>query len=152
MTRQLKIFWTGVLLYVVSFFLFAAALTGPGSPFPGFLCAYVAFFGPLQSGHPLSAPPFQGNQLAFISLVVSGWINPVFITTVALDLSEQYPKRVAVLKIVVLAMIPFCWVFFLSFHVYPREGYFVWILGILAALFSNRLSRAGDHAALRDAT
>lgn len=149
MTRQLKIFWTGVLLYVVSFFLFAAALPIPeSSPYPGFSCAYLAFFFPLQSGHTLSGTPFHGKLLAFISLVISGWINPVFIVTAVLDLSGQYRRTVWVLRILVLVMIPCCWIFFYAFHLYPREGHFLWILGMLLALFSNTLSRIDNHAAL----
>ena len=145
MPRQLKIFWTGILLYAVSFFLFAVGLPLPqGSPYPGFFCAYFAFVFSFQSTH--LGPPFHGRLLPFVALVVSGWINPVFLLSAFLDLTGQYQRTVNVLRIVVLSMIPFCWVFLYSFHLYPREGHFLWILGMLMALFSARLSQIGNQS------
>jgi hypothetical protein len=37
-------------------------------------------------------------------------------------------------------MAPFCWVVFHYENLYPREGYFLWILGMLLALFSPNLA------------
>jgi hypothetical protein len=44
-------------------------------------------------------------------------------------------------------MVPFSWAFFslepMKFH--PREGYYVWIGGMLTALFSNRIAGVTAH-------
>jgi hypothetical protein len=36
-----------------------------------------------------------------------------------------------------LLMIPCCWVVFHDEKLYPREGHFVWIIGMLLVLFSS---------------
>lgn len=142
MNRQLKIFWIGILLYVVSFFLLAVSWPIPhSSATPGFFCAVWALVVPLREAT-LSGSPFQYKPFALVFLFVSGLINPVFIATAFLDLAGQYERTVRVLRIVVLAMIPFCWMSFNSFGLYPREGHYVWILGILTVLFSH-ISAAG---------
>lgn len=149
MTRQLKIFWTGMLIYAVSFFLFAVGFpnSGPGGPSPllGIYCACFAIANPLQLGPgSMSGWPFEGGAFAFASLVVSGWINPVFAVTAFLDLTGQYQRAVRVLRIIVLAMIPFCWIFFHFTPFHPREGHFAWVLGMVIALCSHWLAKVWD--------
>jgi len=39
----------------------------------------------------------------------------------------------------VVVMIPFSCVVFHYEHFYPREGYFLWVLGMLLALFADEL-------------
>ncbi len=48
----------------------------------------------------------------------------------------------AVLRIVVILMIPFCWVVFHYESLHPREGHFVWIIGMLLVLFSPELAKS----------
>jgi hypothetical protein len=146
-----KLLWIGLLLYVVSFFLMA---TGAPSPvdgqtpdgrMPGFLCAFFAFIYPLEEARLAlfdHVPPTLG-AISFISLLVSGWINPVFVVTVFLDLSEQYERRVSILKIVLVVMMLFTAVFFMTFPVlflHPREGYFLWLVAMFLALFADSFS------------
>lgn len=116
MTRQLKIFWTGTLIYAVSFFMFAVGWrhSGPNGPWPilGIVCACAtagASVGALLHG--ISAWPYGGGVLASVSYVVAGWINPVFLVVAFLDLAGQNRNRVALLRIIVFALIPFCWIF-----------------------------------------
>jgi len=80
-------------------------------------------------------------------LVVSGLINPVFIVTAFLEPSGVYARRVPVLRIMVVIMIPFCWIFFATsrFDVYPRGGHFLWIIGMLIVLFSGQLAGITTH-------
>jgi hypothetical protein len=107
---------------------------------PGFLCAFFAFLGPLDEAKlalfhnvPLSLHP-----VPYFSLLVAGWINPVFLTAAFLMLAETHQRLVVVLKVAVLLMIPFTWLFFASFgDSYPREGYFLWVFGMLLVLFSK---------------
>jgi len=72
----------------------------------------------------------------YVALVISGWINPVFLIVVALMLRGGYQRTEAILKVFVLLMIPFGWVVFYRYSFYPREGHFLWILGMVLALFS----------------
>ena len=141
MSRKLRLFWIGLLVYATSFFLLGTGSSPPGDGrMPGFLCAFFAFFGPLDEARlalfhnvPLFLPPVQ-----YFSLLVAGWINPVFLTTVFLMLAETHERLVVVLKATVLLMIPFTWLFFASFREsYPREGYFLWVFGMLLVLFSS---------------
>ena len=41
------------------------------------------------------------------------------------------------LKFVLISMIPFCWVVFYSFEIYPREGHVLWVIGMLLVLFAS---------------
>jgi hypothetical protein len=61
------------------------------------------------------------------SIASSGFINPLFFAWVF-----RPPK---VLRTVLLAMMPFCWVVFYLEPLYPREGYFLWTASMLAVLF-----------------
>ena len=81
------------------------------------------------------------EPLPFLSRLVSGWINPVFALTVFLELSEPQERTASILKIVLLVMMPFTVIFFATFHgEYPREGYFLWLVAMLLALFPENLS------------
>lgn len=151
MTRQLKIFWTGILLYVVSFFLFAVGWRNSGPrgpwPIPGIVCAYVtagASVGALLHG--ISTWPYGGGILASVSYLVAGWINPVFLVTAFLDLTGLYSRRVDVLRIIVFVMIPFCWIFFHFEGLRPREGHYLWVFGMLLVLCSHWLAKPWERA------
>jgi hypothetical protein len=139
MTRQLKIFWLGMLIYVASFFLVAVELS---SPIVGFGCALIAFVYPwveakevlLHGLHP------QFGPFAWACLLVSGWVNPIFVLMAFLDLAHVHIRLVNGLRMLVVLMIPSCWLFLLSTHFRVREGHFAWVIGMLLALFSDRLA------------
>jgi hypothetical protein len=38
-------------------------------------------------------------------------------------------------------MMPFCWVVFLAMELHPREGYYLWTLGMVVVLFAEGLGR-----------
>jgi hypothetical protein len=139
MTRQQKIVWTGVALYVASFFMPAlagAVITAPSGWAPGYICAWYAFTLPLNG--------FGGfhNHLEYFSLLISGWINPVFWMTAPSAFRGSHGQFLGILRIVVFLMIPFCWVVMYQEDSYPREGHFVWIAGMLLVLFSGKLGQA----------
>jgi len=143
MSLQLKVFWTGLAIYAVSFFLLATGGSSAGdSRMPGFFCAFYALVFPWVEAKDAwlhNMPPVLG-PVPWISLLVSGLINPVFLTTAFLDLTDQHPRAFVILRILVVVMIPFCWIFFYTFPFgYPREGHFVWIIGMLLTLFSREL-------------
>jgi hypothetical protein len=121
--------WIGLALYLLSFALPAIVLNSSGtSTMPGFECAWFAFRAPWgSSDDPIS-------RIEWISIAFSGWVNPVFWAAM---LTARKPRAFRILRITVLCMIPFCWVFFKYEGLYPREGHFAWVAGMLLALYST---------------
>jgi hypothetical protein len=146
-----KIFWTSLALYLISFFLIGVGdrigIHDRSSPWFGFICAYMTLLAShdaLRLG--LQRAPFEGQQLANISMIISGWINPGFVLSVFLDLAEQNPKTVFALKVTLLGMIAFTVLFFITNqNVYPREGYFLWVASMLMTMFSSRFSASDSE-------
>jgi hypothetical protein len=142
MTRQLKLFWLGMLVYVVSFFLPAVAWPGSSPPpIVGFVAAFISLSHPLEEAIQF----FQGVPPLFApledaALLISGCINPFFLLTAFLILIDGRGRALSICKILLLLMIPFCWLFFTLRHFYPREGHFLWVLGMLLVLFSGELA------------
>jgi hypothetical protein len=55
-------------------------------------------------------------------------------------LAETDPRLVAILKVALVARIPFTWLFFATFQlVYSRGGDFLGVAGVLFVVFANRL-------------
>jgi hypothetical protein len=137
------LFRLGLGIYVLSFFLLATEdskggwASGSAGPLRGYECAFFALKSPLTST-PFSpdsadyAPPFL-----YLSILISGLINPVFLGYTTLSFLKRKPQTTRVLKFALLAMIPFCWVVFHSLEVYPREGHVLWVIGMLLVLYSS---------------
>jgi hypothetical protein len=109
---------------------------------PGFLCAVYAFSYPLDEARLalFHNVPLPIGLVPYFSLLIAGWINPVFLITAFLMLARTHQRLVVILKVAVVLLIPFTWLFFATFGaLYPREGYFVWVAGMLLVLFSDRL-------------
>jgi hypothetical protein len=131
-------FRAGLLIYSVSFALFWGSCRVPGcGPSRGYLAAFFALVLPLKE-NPFSVGwLFHDMIFEYVALLISGWINPLFLIILALMLPARHQRAVAILRIVLLLMIPFCWVVFYHYGFYPREGYFLWLFGMLLALFSS---------------
>lgn len=144
LSRALKLFWVGLLFYGISFVLLATGGDSAGNGrVPGLLCAIYAFFLPLVEARDkiFHNVPIVLTPASYISLLISGWINPVFGITAFLILTETHRKLTAVLKVSILLMVPFTVVFFIDTPIFhPREGYFLWLIGMILALFSERLA------------
>lgn len=126
-------------LYAVSFALVAIAdrQTSSGS-LRGYAAAFFSLWFALGE-NPLSDHwLFQGKEFAYVSLLISSLINPLFIVTLILA-ARAYQRTVAILRVILLSMIPFCLVGFNFQNSYPREGFFLWVSGMLLALFSGFL-------------
>jgi hypothetical protein len=67
--------------------------------------------------------------------VVTGLINPAFLITVVLRLCAANSRLVSILKFATILMLPSCWIVFYGQKLYPREGYFIWTIGMLLVLF-----------------
>lgn len=138
MSQERTLLWVGLLIYTLSFALFWGGCHVPGcGPSRGYFAAFFSLVLPLKEN------PFSGRWLfhdmvfEYVALLISGWIKPVFLIVVALMLRGRYQRTVATLRIIVLLMFPFCWVVFYHYGFYPREGYFLWLLGMVLVLFSS---------------
>jgi uncharacterized membrane protein YhaH (DUF805 family) len=135
------VFWAGLLVYLISFSLPAVRSSLPGSQaLRGYLCAYVALFFPFHG-----TPPFQDGLFEYAVVFISGLINPLFLMTATLVSSRPLHHSARILTVVLLLMFPSCWIVFHYEHLYPGEGYFVWVVGMLLVLFTNRLKASGDN-------
>jgi len=132
-------------IYAVSFCLVALGETksSPGTnPLPGFACAFMALILPFMHAQDalLHHIPFAFPAWVYIYILICGWINPVFIVAAILYLIGSHSQAVAILRIVVLSMIPFTWIFaFYYLRTYPREGHFLWIIGMVLVLFCEEI-------------
>lgn len=142
--------WTallaGVAMFAVSFVLPAVkdASASPSSPgVPGFTCAVLTLQMPWsKDGRDLrNQAPVQ-----YFSILFSGWINPVFVLALLLILIRPQWLAGAMLTYVVTAMFVFCWIVFYQLKLYPRQGHFLWMFGILLALYSSRILRPEKQA------
>jgi hypothetical protein len=133
--RRRHVLWIGLSLYGLSFFLVAVKDSSFGITMRGYECALNTFFGPWEPD------AHSYGRFSFLSLLISGWINPVFLITAIFVWFSRLQPVITVLRIVVVLMIPFCWVVFHYEGVYPREGHFVWVIGMLLVLFSGEIAR-----------
>ena len=145
-------FWTGFLLYVVSFWLTAVGGPGVWTVRPPSMATWVteAFLSPLIYLHQYRIETFLGDLTVMnVSGMLNGWINPVFFLTMVLMLVDKTPRLTRIFWYVVLCMVPLCWVVLLYEHVYPREGYILWTVGMLSVLFSKSSEMPGSTQVLQ---
>ncbi|HEX5435471.1 MAG TPA: hypothetical protein VFY05_14625 [Candidatus Angelobacter sp.] len=129
----------GISMFAVSFMLpaISQASSAPGSPgIPGYKCAFLSLVVTAEEGGTL----IRQAPLEYISVLISGWINPVFLVSLLLLLIKPRWRSTIALRYVVTVMFVFCWIAFYQIHLYPQQGYFLWMFGILLALYSNMLS------------
>jgi hypothetical protein len=142
-SRQLKTFWIGLLIYAVSFLLVAVVIEFPASQrIGGYVCALVSLASPIDWPLHEKDGIFEHRKFEYFSMIISGLINPVFLVFVSLILAGRKLWVSNFLRVIVPLMIPFCWVVFSYEHLLPREGHFLWIVGIVLVLFSAKSTRA----------
>lgn len=148
MKTNRMLFWLGLAVYVTSFLL--VGMVSPGNaatrgPIRGYTCAWGTIVAPW-----VFASSWSKGIWSFLmpAIVISGLINPMFIGAV-IALVRQRRRSFVVLRVIVLAMLPICWISFLLFH--PREGYFLWTLGMLLVLFSGLQTRSTTASILKPA-
>jgi len=133
-----KWIWLGLGLYVLSFFLPAVSAKKPWEGLDGvrgYLCAYVSLVLPwAEKGQVLFKQPLRS-----FPLLISGWINLLFVAWFAL---RQFGKG-AWLRPVIAAMIPMTWVVLGQNQVFPRIGHVIWIAGMLICFLS--VQREAGH-------
>jgi hypothetical protein len=142
MAVRRAIFYIGLALYGVSFFLIAVATLAAyggdyATPMSGYDCARFALglaWGPNLFGH---QGLFEDRPLDYLGVLLSGWINPAFLVAAFFVSFRPSARITRILAIVTLAMIPFCWIVFYYHNFYPREGHLVWVAGMLLVLFEG---------------
>jgi hypothetical protein len=151
----LLLFGLGVSLYVGAFWLPAVvdppavvkppAVAQPKAvPLRGYDCALVTS---IQIWTHEYRSLIHEEPLNYISLMISGWINPLFLVSMVLILIRRAQKAISILRIAILLMIPFCWIVFYNLKVRPLEGHFLWILGMVMVLFADRFRRTANRTA-----
>jgi hypothetical protein len=121
-----------MLAYALSFGL--AAGSRGGASLPGYMCAYATLVGPL-----VDTRFFEGRAAVYMPFLISGWINIVFLASLAMRWWEGNRRPFKSLRTITLLMIPFSWIVFYNEHAYPREGHVLWIVAMVLALFSEPL-------------
>jgi hypothetical protein len=126
---------TGLSMYVASFFLWAVRDSGwIAGPVRGYFCAELTLVSPFSED---GRSQLHEKPIEYFSILGSGLINPLFLVTFFLQLFKVRPRAVIVLRNLAILMIPLCWVVFYYEGLYPREGHFLWIVGMLLALFAT---------------
>lgn len=131
---------SGIAIFGVSFILPAVkeASANPSSAgVRGFTCALLTLQMPWSKD---GQAVLKESPLQYFSILLSGWVNPAFLVTLLLVLIKPRWVVTTVLRYVVTFMFVFCWIVFYQLHLYPRQGYFLWMFGILLALYSSKLS------------
>jgi ABC-type microcin C transport system permease subunit YejE len=129
----------GLVLYAASYALPAISSTSATGAVRGYLCAWVALTVPW--GHD-GMNVMRDNPAAYVTILLSGLINPVFLITTMVLLTERWQKLAAILRLLLIVMVPFSWYLFYKMKFVPREGHYLWIFGMLLVLFSNELTGA----------
>jgi len=144
------VFSTGLFLYAAG--LVVAFVGGPGVYWPstGADCAFDWFFFPWVYVHLHDMSSFWTDApIEHASIAISGWVNPLFLLAVFSIVVGKTQQLTKVLRIVILIFLPFSWVVFVTRHIYPREGYFLWSIGMLLTLFSVELGLQGSPLVFR---
>jgi hypothetical protein len=128
----------GIVMFAVSFVLPAVSQSGSSAGIPGFVCATDTLRIPWTHDGVSLLHQAPGQ---YFSLLLSGWINPLFLVSLLLILIKPRWIFVSLLRYAVTLMFVSCWIVFYQVHLYPRQGYILWMLGILLALYSNLFSR-----------
>jgi hypothetical protein len=155
-TKQPKVFWVGLSIYVASFFLPSIEGTVVRSgPALEFHCAFYSIS--LGLSETANALRSNGSALAGpsapFSLLASGMINILFVVVVGLTLSGRLGRRqIIFLTCLLVLLFPFCWVVFFEEKLHPLVGYFLWMAGMLTVLFTGKVALRNANALPRTAS
>jgi CDP-diglyceride synthetase len=133
----------GVGLFAFSFTLPAIReIAKPGTTpnvMRGYDCAVTALLVPWgKDGFTI----MRSDPLTYFSVLLSGWINPLFVVAVLLVLIRSSWRVNSVFRVLVPLMFIFCWIVFFKIHFQAYTGYWVWMAGVLLTLWSQAACRA----------
>jgi hypothetical protein len=122
----------GLTVYALSFFLWAVG------DFRGYYCAAFALVDPWRDGRSWR----HDQPWEYGSLLLSGWVNPLFLAAVVLGFMRPGSLVAAVLRVLTLLCLPFSWVVFAYEGMHPRAGHILWVAGILVTLAAAWLAKS----------
>lgn len=136
--RSEKVLLVALIVFAIAFFLPAIwiPLVGPHTA-TGYWCAWVTLVSPWTTDGLKDLP---AAPLKYFSILLSGWINPLFLMSMVLSRRESTIRLSRTLRTVALIFMPTCWIVFFTQNVYPFVGYFIWTAAMVAALFSSSFS------------
>lgn len=136
--RSEKVLLIALVVFAISFFLPAIWISHvtPHTA-TGYWCAWVTFISPWTAD---GLKDLSTSPVKYFSILLSGWINPLFLLSVVLSRRESVRKLSRMLRTVTLIFMPICWIVFFTQGVYPFVGYLVWTICMIAALFSSSFS------------
>lgn len=140
MRRNHIVLAAAMAIFVGSFFV-TAIRVGGGRISPsihGYDCAYMTLFAPWTHN---SLTSFHEEPLTYFGILLSGWITPVFLITIGLLLKKSTHHAGQILRVVLLLMLPACWIVFYQEHAQPGFGYFLWTGAMMLAVFSDSFER-----------
>ncbi len=134
----------GFAVFVTAFFLPAVKDVNASAKdvgVMGYKCASLALRIPW--GHE-GQGMLHSSPVQYFSILISGWINPAFVLVLILVLVKPGSGLSWGLRVLVALMFIACWVVFSQVHLKPQMGYWLWMGGILVALFSPWGPRNGE--------
>lgn len=136
--RSEKVLLVALSVFAISFFLPAIWIphVTPRTA-TGYWCAWVTLVSPWTADGLKDLPT---SPVKYFSILLSGWINPVFLISVVLSRRESARKLSRTLRTIALVLMPACWIVFYTQGVYPFVAYFIWTAAMVAALFSSSFS------------
>jgi hypothetical protein len=144
---QALVFWTGLAVYALSFLLHGVGVIpfsggGSSSPMRGYLCAVNAAFFPLYLlVANFASPKLNANEIVgLVAALIGGLINPLFWITVV-HVVRNRQDTVATLRLVLVVMFLCCGIAFYALGIVPREGFLLWVLGILLVVASAEVAQ-----------
>ena len=138
MKRHSQLLWIGLFIYALSFFLASAGPFDASKPLRGYFCASVTLlFSWEEAKLWVHGVPSINNPLEYIAVLVSGWINAIFLVALLGTSLRPSSSSFTLARIMLILVIPSCWLVFYYQQLYPREGHFLWIVGMFMVLFSN---------------
>jgi hypothetical protein len=140
--RSEKVLLVALIVFAIAFFLPAIWIphVSPRTA-TGYWCAYVTLVSPWTADGLKDLPT---APIKYFSILLSGWINPLFLISIVLSRREKTVRPSRTLRTVALILMPTCWIVFYTQGVYPFVAYFIWTAAMIVALFSSSSSSVGS--------
>ena len=140
----------GIAVFALAFFLQAVTMKGPGAgsgpgsgpgsgsgPMAGWFCAWIA----LMAVGALFKTGMQQLEAQNVLLALSGLVNPLVLLYLGFSFTRRFARLRVGLAIAIAGCLVSTWVFFYLAKFVPREGHFLWVLGIALIVASEMVRR-----------
>ena len=129
----------GCAIFALAFFLpaveQAVPKTGRGTDLmTGWICAWWAFLPTIILVSQPGARAFTNDRLIEITLLLSGWVNPLLLIYLFLSFWTRFIWARRALSAAILLCVVSTWIFLARSEFRPQIGHVLWIAGIFAIL------------------